>query len=258
MNLNGVRNEIADYVLFANFFIFGEGALSSDPFQRNAQTANSDVNRDGLTLRLADLVFLGRVITGDTIPLPNPSMLSFLDTVQFQIVQQDGQLVLSYASSKDMGGFFLRLSFLGGAGEAVRLDGFPNLDFAGQTSPGGVRSFLIPSIFQTPGGKIPAGSGNLLSIPFNGSLREVEIQASTPEGQEMAATGSFPISHRGDMNDDGLLTSSDVILALNCVFSLTQNCPLGRADLNCDGQLTSADAVLVINAAFLGEPPPCL
>lgn len=66
INLNGIANEIADWVMFVNYFFQGESVFP-DP---SASIAASDVNNDGLTLHLEDLVFLGRIICGDTIPQP--------------------------------------------------------------------------------------------------------------------------------------------------------------------------------------------
>ncbi len=67
INLNGVPYEIGDAVVFSNFFIYG---LSAFTINIAGQTAASDVNADGLTLSVGDLVFLIRVIVGDADPLP--------------------------------------------------------------------------------------------------------------------------------------------------------------------------------------------
>jgi len=252
LNLNGLAYEITDFVTFANYFIYGDVVFNINQIQ---QALASDVNRDGLTLRVADLVFLERVILGEINPLPAPTIASASDTARFEIVQTADQLVLSYTSPIELSGFFLRLAFLGTAGDPVRLDSSPNMDFGSQIYPGELR-FLLVSSLQTPLGKIPAGNGPLLSIPFNGNLRGVEIQTSTTEGEEIATTGSYSIDSRGDLNADGLLTPSDVVSELNCVLNQAQNCPISVADLNCDGSLTTSDVVLMLNASFLGEVLP--
>jgi len=252
LNLNGLPYEIGDFVTFENYFIYGDAVFNINPTE---QALASDVNRDGLLLRVADLVFLERVILGEINPLPAQTIASVSDTAQFEIVQTSDQLVLSYASPIDLSGFFLRLTFLGTAGDPIRLDSSPNMDFGSQIYPGELR-FLLVSSLQTPLGKIPAGSGPLLSIPFNGNLRGVEIQASTTEGEEVATTGSYPIDSRGDLNADGLLTPSDVVSELNCALVSALNCPLSLTDLTCDGMLTTSDVVLILNATFLGETLP--
>lgn len=65
INLNGWPYEIADVVLYHNYFVQGPSAFTID---REEQIRFSDVNNDGLTLGLADLVYLIRVIVGDAFP----------------------------------------------------------------------------------------------------------------------------------------------------------------------------------------------
>ena len=67
INLNGTANEIADAVLFSNYFVQGIGVFNVN---YQGQVAASDVNADGLTLSVADLVYLIRVIVGDALPYP--------------------------------------------------------------------------------------------------------------------------------------------------------------------------------------------
>ncbi len=67
INLNEVPYEIADAVLYSNYFVRG---LSVFNINIPGQIAASDVNRDGLTLSVADLVLMIRIITGDAPPSP--------------------------------------------------------------------------------------------------------------------------------------------------------------------------------------------
>jgi len=62
---------------------------------------------------------------------------------------------------------------------------------------------------------------------------------------------------RGDMNGDGMLTSPDVVLLLNCAFLGEGVCYSCYSDVNCDGVLTPADVVLELNKVFLGIEFPC-
>ncbi|MCH7879519.1 MAG: T9SS type A sorting domain-containing protein, partial [candidate division Zixibacteria bacterium] len=62
VNLNGFPHEIADAVVFANYFTQGKSAFT---INENAQVFESDVNRDGLFLTLRDYVELLRWITGE-------------------------------------------------------------------------------------------------------------------------------------------------------------------------------------------------
>ncbi len=95
LNLNGVSHEIADAVLFANYFLNGLGVFS---LNQQAQIAISDFNLDGITLGVADLVYLTRIITGDAIPYAS------LETDSATVVYQaNGQLVVD----KPMGAAFV-------------------------------------------------------------------------------------------------------------------------------------------------------
>ena len=67
VNLNGKANEIADAVLFSNYFVKGIGVFNVN---LQGQVAASDVNANGTPLEIADLVYLIRIITGDALPLP--------------------------------------------------------------------------------------------------------------------------------------------------------------------------------------------
>ena len=80
INMNGVANEIADAILFANYFIHGLGVFTIGTLAPAGQVAATDVNADGLTLTLADLVYLTRIIVGDAIPYEElqPGMVGYL------------------------------------------------------------------------------------------------------------------------------------------------------------------------------------
>ncbi|HSG99647.1 MAG TPA: T9SS type A sorting domain-containing protein, partial [candidate division Zixibacteria bacterium] len=67
VNLNGLSNEIADAVMFTEYFISG---LSAFVPHIEGSIAATEVNGDGIPLTVADLVYLIRVIVGDALPLP--------------------------------------------------------------------------------------------------------------------------------------------------------------------------------------------
>ncbi len=76
INLNEIANEISDAVLLSNYFIYGISVFSSDPTRLQGQIAASDVNADGLSLSVADLVYLIRIIVGDALPYPKVSPIT--------------------------------------------------------------------------------------------------------------------------------------------------------------------------------------
>ncbi len=70
---------------------------------------------------------------------------------------------------------------------------------------------------------------------------------------------SFPFYLLGDLNEDGRITSSDIVYLLNYVvlgIPPLEN-RLEAADLDCSGIVTQTDVVLLLNYAYLGLPPPC-
>jgi hypothetical protein len=70
VNMNTVSYEVADAVLFANYFVYGTSVFIHDI---DYQICATDVNEDGITLTLSDLVYLVRIISHDAIENPTPS-----------------------------------------------------------------------------------------------------------------------------------------------------------------------------------------
>ncbi len=78
INLNNVANEVADAVLFTNYFIYGIGVFN---INLQGQIAATDVNADGLTLSVADLVYLIRIVLGDALPFAKTVPVEAIYTV---------------------------------------------------------------------------------------------------------------------------------------------------------------------------------
>ena len=64
----------------------------------------------------------------------------------------------------------------------------------------------------------------------------------------------FPAA-RGDVNGDGMVSSTDVFYLINYFF-MDGPPPVGSADTNNDGSQSSADIFYLINFLFTGGPPP--
>jgi hypothetical protein len=92
VNLNGVPNEIADWVLFANYFLYGMSVFTINP---PAQVAATDVNADGVVLTLDDFVYMWRIIIGDALPFPRPSV----DTAVFTQDPETKTVSIAYPDS---------------------------------------------------------------------------------------------------------------------------------------------------------------
>ena len=84
INVNEYPYEIADAVMFSEYFLNGLGAFGPHVV---ASMAASDVNGDGETLKLPDLVYLVRIVLGDTPPIPKPVAL------QYAVVHSDGRTI---------------------------------------------------------------------------------------------------------------------------------------------------------------------
>ncbi len=102
LNLDGIAFTVADMVMFTNYYIEGQGALYYEDLNGYTQSIEaSDVNGDGRTLELADLVFLIRVIVGDELPIPK-----VIRTIN-AIVTYDNQGTLSVNHENWMGAAFV-------------------------------------------------------------------------------------------------------------------------------------------------------
>ncbi|UCD94658.1 MAG: hypothetical protein JSU69_00990 [Candidatus Zixiibacteriota bacterium] len=101
INLNGIANEIADYVVFTNYFLYG---LSAFIINVETQTAASDINADTIKLTLQDLVYLARIIKGDFLPFPSPAK-GPTDTLAAElfIINTDSSILIRYQSDDTLG-----------------------------------------------------------------------------------------------------------------------------------------------------------
>jgi hypothetical protein len=68
-----------------------------------------------------------------------------------------------------------------------------------------------------------------------------------------------PVLITGDVNESGVINSSDIIYMVNYLFKTgPEPAPLAAAgDVNCDSAETSADVIYLVNHVFKGGPAPC-
>jgi hypothetical protein len=86
INLNGLAYEVADAVMFSNYFIVGLNAFAGHVA---GSSAASDANADGIPLSVSDLVYLIRVIVGDASPIPKGTDLGV------SVVSDGGRISIS-------------------------------------------------------------------------------------------------------------------------------------------------------------------
>jgi len=179
VNANGFAYEIGDAVLFANYFISGISVFSSDPEIRERQVASSDVNRDGLTLSVADLVFLLRILAGDAQPLGGPPKL--IPMVEAANLTVSGSLIESH-SPVDLGAILLTFK-----GEATKLEPLiTGLQVKWGIKDGETRLLIYG---MKAGEKIPAGTSKLANI--EGELELTKVEAADYYGNPVDVNVQF-------------------------------------------------------------------
>ena len=89
INLNGIGHEIADAVVFTNYFIYGFAAFH---INIQGQIAATDCNADGLALTVGDLVYMIRVVVGDAIPYAKLAPVEATYVVNQGVVTVDAEM----------------------------------------------------------------------------------------------------------------------------------------------------------------------
>jgi hypothetical protein len=184
LNLNGVANEVGDAVLFSNYFIYGPSVW--DAAWSDVQIFASDVNNDGLTLTIADLVYLIRILTGDEKPFPgdnqNPKVSPYANAVNVITDVRNGSLTVRTDASVDLGGAVLvyRYSNLTVGEAEMNADG---MVMKSRASNGELHIVVYPDV-AARGSKIASGLNDLLTIPVegDGTIELVESQFSDANG----------------------------------------------------------------------------
>jgi hypothetical protein len=175
VNVNGVPNEVADAVMLTNYFISGLSAFGD---HIEASIAASDVNADGITLSVADIVYLMRVITGDAPPYPKP-----IPTGDFDVTTlvADDNMTVSYNSSDRAGAVLLIFNFEGSVGNPTAVSGAAGMDIKYGIDGNELR-VLVYSL-GTEG--VASGQHDLLTIPVEGTMTLIGVEAADYFGTVM-------------------------------------------------------------------------
>lgn len=163
INVNEVAYEIADAVMYTNYFINGLAAFGDHV---DTSIAASDVNNDGEPLTVADLNYLVHVIIGDAVPYPVPTPWA-----QLNVVTQDANDALRVAveTNVEVGAMLLIFDVTGTIGNP---DLHNSMDMVYNLDDGELR-VLIYNI-----GTESITSGELLTIPCSGTIVLQEVDAS--------------------------------------------------------------------------------
>ncbi len=166
INLNGVSYEVADAVVFTNYFIYGLAVFTVNIF---GQIAASDINADGITLSVADLVLLIRIIIGDAPPIPkiNPHEIDLKLANSFE----NGAMTVTGESINGIGGAYLVYQFdqSGSIGIPVLTSSSGQMDLLYNIENNELRVL----IFSSKGFDIDAGKQELVKIPFEGNQPKI-------------------------------------------------------------------------------------
>jgi hypothetical protein len=160
INMDDVTYSTADAVMFANYFVHGLGVFT---INRDVQVCATDINADGRTLMLSDLIYLIRVIQRDAVPFPKLGPSSDVANV----IVSDGRITVECASA--IGGILFKFD-----GNVT-----PTLLNANMELLSNEGNVLV---WSSAGNSINAGASQLLTV--SGEL--VSVMAVDREGRDLA------------------------------------------------------------------------
>jgi hypothetical protein len=179
VNANGLANEIADAVMFTNYFINGLSAFGDHV---EASIAASDVNADGITLSVADLVYLIRVIQGDAPPYPKVD--PGVETIELQTQLVGNRMTVGYNALNPVGAVLMRFEIAGEVGIPELGAGASNMDLKYSVN-GNEMNILVYNIGNEA---IKAGENVLVTIPVTGDMTLTEVDAADFYGNTLSYT----------------------------------------------------------------------
>jgi len=168
INDNGIPNEIADAVMFTNYFISGDAAFADHV---EASRLNSDANRNGIYLELGDMVYIVRIITGDANPHIKP-----LPETPVLITLKNG--AVDFQSPMNLGAFFLKFDITGEIGTPALGDGTSGMDIKYLINDHELRVLIYNIGFEY----ITAGEHTAVVIPYTGNISLIDAEAATYDG----------------------------------------------------------------------------
>jgi len=178
MNMNEIPNEIGDAVLYTNYFIYGPGVFIINLY---GQIAASDINADGKTLTVGDLVYLIRIMSGDAVAIPK--LAPFSDETRVTLCTQNEGYTVTTNTSSDMAAILLSFAVDNQSSDiAVKL-----ADNLGQFS---IMSDIVNDrlnvlIYSFDRIRIPAGKNEIINIEAADALKLISAEASDYNGNQL-------------------------------------------------------------------------
>ncbi|UCD18049.1 MAG: hypothetical protein JSV44_03840, partial [Candidatus Zixiibacteriota bacterium] len=105
VNLNAIAYEIADYVVFLNYLLYGPLAFT---ISLEGQYRATDINADSQFATINDFVYLERVIEGIMLPYSRPPEKAFPNTSNLiSFLETDTSIICSVSFEDSIGGMYL-------------------------------------------------------------------------------------------------------------------------------------------------------
>ena len=183
INLNGIEYEIGDATLFSSYFIYGPSVW--DPIYYENQILGTDINDDGQTLTIADLVTLTSIIAHGS-PVSCQCCFDMNkyhgdDPTAYLAYSFDHGLSVSASSPVDIGGAAFVFQYDGmEPGEAVL-----SADSSPMTIGSSARDGLLRVlVYSLEGRSLHAGQFDMFTVPVSGAgtMALVEAQFSDAHG----------------------------------------------------------------------------
>ena len=222
INMNEYPYEIADAVLFANYFIYGDGVFDID---YDIQVLATDVNQDGFVLSMSDFVFLIRIILEDISPkhklVPSDDLVDVTLTTQGDAVK-----VISNSSTTIGAGLYLFRH----TGEVKNLTMQTDMSVKYHDANGELRVL----VYSFDGKAIPAGVTELFSFEAQ-NVELVQVEAVDFYGSPLKST----ITSKVLPTRFALLNNypNPFNLSTNISFALPQDSKVSLKLYNIAGQL---------------------
>jgi len=201
INVNGICNEVADAVMYTDYFIVGLSAFNT---HTEASIEESDVNADGNTLTVADFQYLSRIIVGDALPYDR-----IHDTLSLVMDTQtvNGSLMISSSADSSIGAVFVKAVVSGDScvpslgSDAADMD----LKFAV------LDDTLRALIYNIGSHRIPSGDHSLLQIEADSPVTLLSVEAAEFYGRPMRPVIRVPMPFQLDQNYPNPFSSSTTI-----------------------------------------------
>ncbi len=249
INRNGISYEIADFVIFQNYFIVGFDAFGE---YRDWVVAATEIDGNEIPLELSDLAYLHNVVVGDTLPLPK---LTANDTA---ILTQD-LLAQTLSLEYEPGLAALFVKFVGDITPTHLFDTSNQIYLTHYYDGTYTRVLIMQSFISlTP---FVLSSGPLFSYTGTGNIVEYDLtewKTGRPPSILVNTNGSCCVGKTGNINRDmnDLVDISDLTFLINYLFigKFPLSCP-NEANVDGAGTVDIEDLTRFIDYMFKSFTP---